>query len=100
MADQSHGTVTLTEQQAQAIIDIVLGTPRENRAFANMYLYNANCNSYEFVRTVYTDDRTVNAFVKIAIQKPPIEFRVRYECYNSRKELQGNIFTEDRLLFD
>lgn len=100
---ESKGVITLSREQAEKIIDIVVhgGYKIKHKGVAKLYRYNNVINNWELIRSVYASDQDIKLKIEQAMQKEEVEAPNGYmwECYNSDKLYEGRIYTWNISLF-
>lgn len=92
----SKGKVSLKQNQAAAIIDLVL-----NAAACRVILYRYSLikGDWEVMRTVTTDQETIDRVMQESLKHKPVQDQYRYDLYNEVNELQGYIYSLNSVLF-
>lgn len=95
---ESRGKINLSVAQANKIIELVT-KPNTATAVAKVHKYSPAKSSYDLLRVIETTDDVVKEGIVKALETPPVEGFYRYDCYNSKAEFEGKIFSIHNNLF-
>lgn len=85
-----HPALNLSLLQARHILKIV-EAPQTTNATVRL------CRN--FIRTIITDDETINQAILTALNNTQPQGGYLYECYNSNTQLEGKIYSLNPELF-
>lgn len=92
LRNESKGVINLSDAQAKKIIEFIT-SPKENAAIAKLYKYSSIKSQYELMMSIKTTDTDLEKSITDALKTPPTDFFYMYDCYNSKGQFEGKIFS-------